>query len=628
MTSPNRRLPVLLFLAVLLVAACAGEPDRTPDPTQVAAAPPTSGLPATTERPFEPGAWPVTGSACDDGAGSGATSGIGRIETVSDRTVRFTLCAPDGAFLARLAHPAMGIVDASSVDVVAADPSAARLVPGAGTYRVEAWTPGENVRLARVAGAAGGTAGASPDPSAAAVPIEPPSTIILRWATASADRMELLRSAAVDGIDAPGPADLSQIEALPELTVVPRPGLATAYLGFGTGHGLDSVNVRRAFAEAIDVATLAQDAFPAGSVGATHTVPCVVVDGCAGADWYAFNGPEAAAGLANANVDLAAPIPLRVPDAPLPGLPDPAGVAAAVRDQLKASVGATIEIDVMRAADLAAAIAGGSVDGLYLGGVASSLADPSGYLGPLFGAGATGTAAGRTEDIRAALGDAAAATEAGQRTSAFERANDAVRSAAPIVPLVHPGSTSAFRADVAGLAVSPMGDDPLGSFVPADRHQLVVMGASEPAGSWCAAGGDAGALRLCGLVTPGLYAFDGTSLAPVPALASWCAASGGARVWTCRLRTGLRFTDGKAVDAGDVLASLAVQADMAGPLRRALPPGSFAAWDELFNAKAGIAPTPSEAPSPAATVGITPSPAAAVGATPSPTSTPGTTPAP
>jgi ABC-type transport system substrate-binding protein len=457
---------------------------------------------------------------------------------------------------------------------------------------VEAWIPGENVRLERVAGgpraAGGASTGATPSASPGASG-GPPPTIILRWATDAADRMALLSEATVDGIDTPGAADLAQVATLPELAVVPRPGLATAYLGFGTGHGFDSAIVRRAFAEAIDVEALAGDAFPAGSVAATHATPCEVVGGCAGDPWYAYNAPDAEAVLRRAQADLASPIPLHVPDSPLPGLPDPAGVAAAVRDQLKASVGATVEIDVMPAADLARAVAAGRLDGLYLGGVASTLADPSGYLGALFGPAAAGTAAERADGVRAALEAAAATADAGERRAAFKRANDAVRSTAPVVPLVHPGSTSAFRADVAGVKLSPIGVDPLGTFVPADRGQLVVMGAAEPTASWCAMGGDPDTIRLCGLVTPGLYAFERGSLTPVPALASRCTPSDDATVWTCRLRAGRRFTDGKAVDAGDVLASLVAQADAGGRLRASLPTGSLVPWDELFGGQA-IAP--------------------------------------
>jgi peptide/nickel transport system substrate-binding protein len=608
MTPPNRRLPVLL-MAALLIAACGGEPLVTAAPSVVHATATPPALPAVNERPFAPAAWPASGSACAGGepgaatAGSGpgaATAGIGRIEALSERVVRFTLCAPDGAFLARLAHPALGIIDASSVDLVARDPSAARWVPGAGAYRVDGWTPGENIRLVQAAApAADGSPAPSAKPSAgasASTTAGGPPTIILRWADDPAARTTALREAAVDGIDAPGATDIADLGTLPEIAVLPRPGLATAYLGFGTGRGLGSTAVRRAFAEAIDTTALARDAFPAGSVVATHTAPCDVAGGCAGADWYEFNGPDATAALQAARFDLKTPIPLHIPDAAVPGLPDPAGVAAVVRDQLLASIGVTVAVDVVPAAQLANTIASGRVDGLYLDGVGSSLADASGFLQPLFGEGATGVAAGRAKGVPEALAAAATAVDAGARIETLGRANDAVKATAPIVPLVHPGSTAAYRADVAGVAISPMGVDPLGTFVPADRHQLVVMQPSEPAGAWCGVGSDPGMLRLCELVTPGLYAFDGASLKPVPSLASRCTPTDGAQVWTCRLRTGLRFTDGKHVDAGDVLASLQALADPTSALRASLPASSFAAWDALFGSPTEAAPIPTTAP--------------------------------
>ena len=276
------------------------------------------------------------------------------------------------------------------------------------------------------------------------------------------------------------------------------------------------------------------------------------------------------------------PLTLHVPDAPLPGLPDPAATAAAVRDQLAASVGVSVEIDVKPAAELAAAVAEGTLEGLYLGGVRSALADPSGFLEPLFGETATGTAAERAEGVREALADAARETSPAAREAAFAAANDAVRSTAAIVPLAHAGDTVAYRVDVAGVAVSPLGVDPVGTFVPGDRRQLVVMGAGEPVGAWCAVDPSREALRLCALVTPGLYAFDGATLEARPALASRCTASPGARTWTCRLREDLAFGDGARVDAGDVVASIRAQADAGSDLRAAYPAAAFTAWDELF----------------------------------------------
>ncbi len=87
----------------------------------------------------------MAGTAC---GGEGYHGEMGRIEAPDARTVVFTLCEPDGAFLGKLAHPALGILDAAAIERLAADPGTATSLAGTGPYRIDAWTPGENVRLA------------------------------------------------------------------------------------------------------------------------------------------------------------------------------------------------------------------------------------------------------------------------------------------------------------------------------------------------------------------------------------------------------------------------------------------------------------------------------------------------
>jgi ABC-type transport system substrate-binding protein len=407
--------------------------------------------------------------------------------------------------------------------------------------------------------------------------------VVLRWAASPAERAQALREAVVDGIDEPGDAAVDELDTLPEIVQLARPGLVTAYLGFGGRRPFGSAAVRRAFAQALDHAALARDAFPAGSVPATHLAPCEVPAGCSGLVWYDVNGPAAEAALDLAGIDRKTAIPLHVPDDAVPGIPDPAGLGTAIRDQLAESIGVTVKIRAMPPTELTDAIADGSIRGLYLGAIASPLADPSGFLEPLFGRAAAGTITERrARGVRDDLEDAASVTDPAEREAAFAAINDAIRASAAVVPLVHAGSVSAYRADVRGAAVSPMGVDPLGSLVPGDRQQLVVMQPAEPEGSWCATATAPGSLRLCALVTPGLLAFAGASLAPGPGLAARCTPSARATTWSCRLRAGLTFSDGKRVDAADVVASLRAQADAGGPLRAAYPASAFAAWDALF----------------------------------------------
>ena len=554
-------LPALAALG-LVVGACGGDPERTVSPS-ASPAPSVSATPEATEVPFAPATFPVDGTACGTAGYAGT---MGRIEATDVRTVRFTLCTPDGAFPARLAHPALAILDATSIARLATDPDDTSLA-GTGPYRLDRWIPGENVALARVGKAS----------DIARSPL-----IVLTWDPDPATRTDALTAATVDGIDAPGPAQLDEIATLPELTVTPRPGMATAFLAFGAGPAFAGTRVRRAIAGALDRTALTESAFPAGSLVPTHLTPCIVPGACGGRAWYEYNAPAANAVLADAAFDLKRTYPLHVPDAPVPGLPDPVGAAQAVKDQLAANLGLRTAIDVMPVAEFRKAVDRGSINGLYLDGIASSVADAGGFLEPLFGDGVRTTPARRATSVSGALEEAAATTDPEARAAAYGRANTAIRSSAVIVPLAHPGAVVSFRSDVEGVLVSPLGIDPLGTSTPGDRPQLVFSQATEPGGAWCGDQPAFDAYRLCGLVYDGLYGFEPGTLVPQPSLAQACTPDAKARIWTCTLRPAVKFSDGKRVDAGDVLATFVAEWDATGPIRSAGDPGAFAAWDELF----------------------------------------------
>ena len=563
----SRRALAVLLTAGLAVGGCGPAPTATEAPS--GSGPPASAAapPVPTEIPFEPAAWPPAGSACEDPAYGGR---LGRIEALDALTVRFTLCSPDGAFRTRLAHPSLAVVDATTIARLAADGNAGRTVAGTGPYRLGAWR-GDNVELALASPATAGSL------------LE---TVVIGWEADAGARAASVLGATVDGIDTPDAAAAEAMATQPEVAVIPRPDLATAYLGFGSGTAFATVRVRRAIAMGLDTSALAAS-FGPGSIPATATAPCSVAGGCGGEAWWAFNAPSATAALAAAKFDLKTVYPLRIPDAPMPGLPDPAAAAAAVGAQLQANLGLTVEPEAVPAATFAADLTAGRIEGLYLAGVASALADASGFLEPLFGPSVTSTAAGSATGVADALETLAHTTGASARAAILATANDTVRATVPISPLVHPGSVVVYGSDVSGVAVSPLGLDALGSFVPGDRHQLVYIGASEPVGGWCGNQATLDAFRLCGLVTEGLYGFGPGTLDPEPRLAVRCATSADATTWTCRLHPDVTFQDGMLLDAGDVLASFVAQWDAGSPLRTGWPERAFASWDALFGAPAG-----------------------------------------
>ncbi|HEX9792458.1 MAG TPA: peptide ABC transporter substrate-binding protein [Planctomycetota bacterium] len=76
--------------------------------------------------------------------------------------------------------------------------------------------------------------------------------------------------------------------------------------------------------------------------------------------------------------------------------------------------------------------------------------------------------------------------------------------------------------------------------------------------------------RVLAALYAGLTRLDPRTLAPEPGLAEEFAQSGGGRVWTFRLRAGLRWSDGSALTVDDVVASW----------RRLLDPATASPWRE------------------------------------------------
>jgi ABC-type transport system substrate-binding protein len=583
--NPPRRRSAVLAVALLATAGCAPAPSAAPTPLSSAGSATAAPTPEPSDLPFAPVTWPAEGTACSsDGTGGR----IARIEAPDARTVVFRLCAPDGAFLARLAVPALGIVDAADLERVAADPAALRNVAGHGSYRVVRWGA-SNVELGRVGSAA----------ADAAAP-----TVILRWAADAATRTADLIAGSVDGIDVPTADGLTAAATTPSLTVVPRPLLATAVLGFGRGSAFADARVRRAVASGIDNAGLADTAFPAGSTAADHLAPCEVPSGCAGSAFRGFNAPASAAALQSLKFNLDASYTLTVPDAPIPGLPDPAGAAAAVRDQFAANLGLTAEVTVLPADQFRAAVDGGTIQGLYLDGVAAPFADPSAFYDPLLLDHPASLAARLAGSALADLRAADASPDPAARDAGYASVADLVRDSVPVAPLVHPGSATVYRTDVEGAAAAPLGDDPLGAMTAGDRGQVVFEQASAPGGGWCGAQDTADAYRLCALVTDGLYGYAAGTQDPAPSLATACTPSPDATVWTCRLRT-LRTSDGLVLDAADVVATFRAMADPADPVHRALGDAAFTTWSEVLGAASG--PHAVASPSPASSATVAPS---------------------
>ena len=111
--------------------------------------------------------------------------------------------------------------------------------------------------------------------------------------------------------------------------------------------------------------------------------------------------------------------------------------------------------------------------------------------------------------------------------------------------------------------------------------QFVFMQNAEPGGLYCADETDGESLRVCNQMMESLYQYKIGGTEAIPALAESCDPNTELTEWTCKLRSGVTFHDGSALDANDVVLSYAVQWDAKNPLHKGRQ-GTFDYFSALF----------------------------------------------
>jgi ABC-type transport system substrate-binding protein len=566
--------------AIIVLVGCGGPspttgPDATrlPGPTASTAfptAPPSSG-------PFEKMAYPVAEAApCEEPASPDPAFGpyegsLRRVFARDPLTVVFELCDADPAFLAKIASPALAIDDSawlqSRLDPGLERPRILTEVNGTGPFRLDGWDGNGDIALTRFDGYWAEKA-------------RTPGVIFVAEGDGG-QRLSRLREGSVDAVDLIAPGDVEAVQANPDLTLTPREGLNIAYVGFNNRFApYDSEVVRRAVGIGIDRAAIVEAAFPRGTTVASHFLPCAIPYGCGGDAWPEPDQELARDLLASVGFAEGFSTTITFPQEPRDYLPDPNAVALALQTQLKERLGITAALRPMPFADLVTAADAGKLDGIYLLGARARYTDASLLLESHFGPGASLQFGNRFDDIRRQLVRGRAA-DAEERAKGYRGVTTLLRRHVPMVPLAHVGSDGAFRTDVDGKQASPTATDRFVAVVPGDRTQFVYMQHDRPGSLFCADETADVALRVCAQLSESLYRHDSPEPALVPSLANACIPEGDLTVWTCTLREGIRFHDGAALDANDVVLSYALRWDAAHPLHRGRQ-GTFQAFLDRF----------------------------------------------
>ncbi len=511
--------------------------------------------------------------ACD-GTFNGVeyTGNLAKIEATDAKTVVFTLCAPDPAFLPKVAFSPFAINDADYLIAAVPDQSIVDNPNGTGQYVLEEWRRGQEVIFA-----------ANPEYWGEAPKSD---RVVLRWSSEPGQKLIELQSGTVDGIDNPSVDDTDAIEADAALALIPREGLNVFYVGMNNTYPpFDNEKVRQAIAMGIDKDRIVSNFYSAGSSVAEYFTPCSIPFACEGDAFPAFDPEGAKAllaeGLAEAGMEAfpEVPISLRVVDRAY--LPFPEQVAVDLQDQLQTNLGITTTIDVQESGTFIDNSDSGMLAGFHLLGWNADYPDPTNFLDYHFGPGASKQFGVGFPDIHAALTAGGTTADEAARTAAYAEANSLLAQHVPMVPIARGGSSTAWRADVEGAHSSPLGNEEFAAVAPGADDVLVFMQNAEPIGMYCADETDGESLRACEQILEPLYAFEVGGTATEPRLAEECAPNEDLTVWTCTLREGVTFHDGAALDANDVVTSYAVQWDAANPLHVGRD-GSFTYFSSLW----------------------------------------------
>jgi len=494
------------------------------------------------------------------------------IAAVDELTVKFSLCKPDPAFMAKVAFIPFAIQPKEWIEKNGGAGELLSKPIGTGPYMLESWNRGDSIVMKRNDNYWGKKAIAE--------------KLVFRWATEGAARLLELQSGTVDYITLLSPDDYSKVENDPNLQLLRAEVPNIFYVGMtNTFEPFNNVKVRQAIAMGLDRKRIVENFYPEGSEVASHFTPCSIPNGCTGDPWYEFDAAKAKALLAEAGFPNGFKTKIYYRDVFRAYLPEPGLVAVEIQTQLKQNLGIEAEVVVMESGEFIDESTGGRLDGLYLLGWGADYPHITNFLdfhfskeNPQFGT--------PHPEIYEALLKGAQIADPKEAESYYVTANNAIRELVPMVPIAHGASANAALKTVKNAHVPPF-RSPKFQLMDPGKDTLVFMQNAEPISLYCADESDGESLAACEQILEPLFDYAEDSGEVVPALATSCEPNADLTEWVCKLRAGVKFHDGSDFDANDVVASWSAGINAADPNHKGNT-GAFEyysyLWDGLMNA--------------------------------------------
>ena len=525
----------LVVVLSMLLASC-----QTVSPTAS-----TGGAQPTAVANFEP--MKVAAPDCSYGSNAEFKS----IEAVDQYTVKFTLCFPDPAFPSKVAFNVFAIANKNSLDKAQGDSvKMSDQANGTGPFMLKSWTRGDNVTYTANPNYWG------PKPAF--------QTLIFKWSEQSAQRLLELQSGQVDGIDNPAPEDFDTIKNDSKLTLYPRQALNIFYIGFNnTIAPFDNEKFRQAIAYGIDRQRIVNSYYPKGSSVANVFVPPAMKPGYSDTPkWYEYNQDEAKKLLQEIGWKSSDSVTLYYRNVTRSYLPSPDKVAQEIQAQLK-EVGLDIKLEEQELTTFIDNSSAGKL-GFYLLGWGADYPDATNFYDYHLANDNNAQFGKLYSDIADPIRQAAKIADATARQKLYDQANAAIKQHVPLIPVAHGGSAVAFQAGVKNAMTSPLGNEPFYLMDPG-KDTLVWLQNGEPAALWCSDETDGESLRACQQIYEPLLNYKAGSVEVVPWLAESYDVNQEVTEYTFHLRKDVKFQDGSALNANDVVATYKSMWDASDP---------------------------------------------------------------
>ena len=553
----KRNLFVLLSLLVIasVLTACGGAPATATE------------APVITEPPAEPTEMPATEAPTEAPATEAPSTYEGMktespdcdyggefksIEAVDEFTVKFTLCAPDPAFLSKVAFAAFSIQDEDYLNETGGDSAKISEAPnGTGPYKLQEWVRGDHI-----------TFEANPDYWGEAPTIQ---TLIFRWSTEAAQRLLELQSGTVDGVFAPAFEDFETIEADSNLVLIPYDSPNIMYLGMNnTIPPFDNPQVRQAVSMAINKQQIVDLFYPPGSTVAEQFAPPSITPGHStegdGAKWYDYDPEAAKALLAEAGFPDGFETTFSFRDVTRIYVTRQPQVAQEIQAQL-AEIGVKINITPMESGAFLESVAAGEQP-FFLLGWGMDYPDATNFYDFHF-AGGVPRFGEEWPDVIEEIRAAAQLSDPAERQVHYDQVNALIKEHMPMIPVAHGAAADVFSASVGNVKIGALNEN--FQEMTTDDGQLVWIQGAEPISLFCADETDGETFRACLQIYDSLLAYEFGGTKPVAALAESWEANPDATEWTFSLRQGVKFHNGATLDANDVVATYSALWDAKNP---------------------------------------------------------------